>query len=359
MHSECTQVQFTGQHVFAGLDVANKSWKVAVFLDQSFHKRFSQPPEPAVLVQYLRRNFPGATYHTVYEAGYFGFWIHEALMQLGVDSMVVNPADVPTTDKERRTKTDRVDAAKLGRSMSNGELRSIYIPDRVALEDRTLVRMRTTFVRKQTRCKTQIKALLRFYGLRVPDDMTDRYWTRTYVRWLESLTFNQESATAAFKALLNELLWLRQTIADLTKRIRHLALQDRYRSAMDLLHSIPGIGPLAAMTFLTEVVSINRFKSLDQLACYVGLVPGENSSGDTEQDTGLTPRRNTTLRYTLIECAWTAQREDPALLKAFTDYSSRMPKSIAIVHVARKLLSRMRFVLKNNVPYVSGVVNAR
>lgn len=315
--------------------------------------------EPAVLVQYLRRNFPGATYHTVYEAGYFGFWIHEALVHLGVDSMVVNPADVPTTDKERRTKTDRVDAAKLGRSLANGELRPIYIPDRLALEDRTLLRMRTAFVRKQTRCKTQIKALLRFYGFRVPGDMTDRYWTRTYVRWLESLTFNQESATIAFKALLNELLWLRQTIADLTRRIRQLALQERYRSAMALLHSVPGIGPLAAMTFLTEVVSINRFKGLDQLACYVGLVPGEKSSGDTEQDTGLTPRRNTTLRYTLIECAWTAQREDPALLKAFAEYSARMPKNVAIVHVARKLLSRMRFVLKYNVPYVTGVLNAR
>ncbi len=103
---------------------------------------------------------------------------------------------------------------------------------------------------------------------------------------------------------------------------------------------------------------MDRFKNLDRLACFVGLVPGEKSSGEIEQDTGLSSRRNTFLRYTLIECAWVAQREDPALLQAFTQYCQRMPKSVAIVHVARKLLSRMRFVLKNNQPYVSGVLKA-
>jgi len=356
MHSECTQVQFTGQHVHVGIDVAKRSWKACVFLGQAFHKQFAQPPDPKALVHYLHKNFPGAVYHSVYEAGYFGFWIHEALVELGVDSIVINPADVPTTDKERRTKTDRVDAAKLGRSLANGELHPLYVPERSALEDRTLVRMRMTFVRKQTRCKNQLKALLQYYGVKKSDDVSDRYWSRAYLRWLESITFKEESGTIAFKALLNELLTLRTTIADLTRRIRLLAHEARYRSQVELLCSVPGISVLSAIIFLTEVVSLDRFKNLDRLACFVGLVPGEKSSGDTEQDTGLTPRRNRALRYILIECAWIAQREDPALLKAFTEYCLRMPKSVAIVHVARKLLSRMRFVLKNNQPYVTGVL---
>jgi len=353
---ECTQVQFAGQHVYVGLDVAKGSWKACVFLGQAFHKQFAQPPDPKALVRYLHKNFPGAVCHSVYEAGYFGFWIHEALAQLGVDSMVINPADVPTTDKERRTKTDRVDAAKLGRSLAHGELHPIYVPERSAQEDRTLVRMRMTFVRKQTRCKNQIKAVLQFYGIQQSDNVPDQRWSRAYLRWLESITFKEESGTIAFKALLSELLTLRATIADLTRRIRLLAHEARYRSEVQLLCSVPGISILSAIIFLTEVVSIDRFKNLDRLACFVGLVPGEKSSGDTEQDTGLTSRINSALRYMLIECAWVAQREDPALLKAFTDYCRRMPKTVAIVHVARKLLSRMRFVLKHNQPYVTGVL---
>jgi transposase len=357
MQSECTQVQFTGQHVHVGLDVAKRSWKACVFLGEAFHKQFAQPPDPKALVHYLHKHFPGAVYHSVYEAGYFGFWIHEALVELGVDSMVINPADVPTTDKERRTKTDRVDAAKLGRSLAKGELHPLYVPDRSALEDRTLVRMRMTFVRKQTRCKNQIKAFLQIYGVQRSDDLLDQHWSRAYLRWLESITFQEESGTIAFKALLGELLALRATIADLTRRIRLMARETHYRSQVELLCSVPGISVLSAMIFLTEVISVDRFKNLDRIACFVGLVPGEKSSGDTEQDTGLTPRRNPALRYILIECAWIAQREDPALLKAFTEYCQRMPKSVAIVHVARKLLSRMRFVLRNNQPYVTGVLS--
>jgi transposase len=219
--------------------------------------------------------------------------------------------------------------------------------------------MRMSFVRKQTRCKNQIKALLQFYGVQRPDEIPGQHWSRPYLRWLERITFNEDSGTIAFKALLGELLGLRTTIADLTRRIRLLAHQPRYRSQVELLCSVPGISVLSALTFLTEVVSLDRFKNLDRLACFVGLVPGERSTGETEQDTGLSPRRNTALRYMLIECAWIAQREDPALLKAFTDYAQRMPKSVAIVHVARKLLSRMRFVLKNNQPYVTGVLKSR
>src|SRR5271169_4596860 len=206
MYSECTKVQFTGQHVFIGIDIAKKGWKVCIYLGGAYHKHFAQPPDPEVLVAYLHWNFPGAVYHSVYEAGYFGFWIHRELIRLGLDSIVINPADVPTTNKERRTKTDRVDAAKLARSLANGELTPIFVPERAAEEDRTLIRMRAGFVRKQTRTKNQIKALLQVYGYRLPQDITDRYWTRAYIRWLENLTFEQEAGCAAFKALLNELL---------------------------------------------------------------------------------------------------------------------------------------------------------
>jgi transposase len=348
MQQQYTSAQFIGQDIHVGIDVARKQWKVAVLLGQNFHKRLSVPPEPGSLVQYL---------HTVYEAGYFGFWIHEALVKHGVDSMVVNPADVPTCDKERRTKNDRVDAFKLARSLSNGELRRIYVPDRRSLEDRTLVRMRSSFVRKQTRCKCQIKALLRFYNIEHPDDLSDRYWSASYIRWLEQLALTQESGTISLRMLLKELAALRETIATITKQIRTLSKCEAYREPVMLLSQIPGISQMTAMTFLVEIVSLDRFKNLDRLASYVGLVPGEHSTGETEQDTGLTPRRNPALRYMLIESAWIAQREDPALLQAFTEYTKRMPKNVAIVHIARKLLSRMRFVLKNKQQYVPGVIS--
>ena len=360
MHSKYTHADFSGQHVYAGIDVARKRWLVAIFLGNTFHKRVPFEPDPKALADYLTRMFPGAQYHSVYEAGYFGFGTHKALVKHGVDNMVVNPADVPTSDKERHTKNDPVDATKVARSLANGELRPIYVPERIVLEDRALVRMCFTFVRKQTRCKNQIKAKLAFFGFPTPpEDIVERYWPGKYIRWLENLSFEYQTGKQAFQALLGELHSLRSTITELTRQIRHLAREERYHADVQLLITVPGISVTAALLFLTEIVTLDRFKNLDSLASFVGLVPGEHSTGETEVDTGLTPRRNPALRYILIECAWTAVRQDPALLQTFNEYCKRMPKNVAIVHIARKLLSRMRFVLKNHQPYVMGVVSSR
>jgi transposase len=75
------------------------------------YKTFSSPPTTAALSKYLFEHFPGATYHTAYEAGFSGFWLHRELTSLGIKSMVVNPADIPTTDKERTQKEDKAIAS--------------------------------------------------------------------------------------------------------------------------------------------------------------------------------------------------------------------------------------------------------
>lgn len=101
MQTHGKTVDFSGQNIYAGFDVHLKSWNVTIMTDEITHKTFSQPPEPEVLHQYLRMNFPGATYHTAYEAGFCGYWIHHCLVKLGIHSIVVNPADIPTTNKEK------------------------------------------------------------------------------------------------------------------------------------------------------------------------------------------------------------------------------------------------------------------
>lgn len=130
--------------------------------------------------------------------------------------MVVNPADVPTKDKERQNRNDRVDARKLARNLRSGELTPLYVPARKALEDRSLVRMRMAMVKKQTRCKNQIKGLLSFYGEFIPDELTRSRWSQRFIHWLESLSLQEESGNLALQALLEELKYLHQIIARLT-----------------------------------------------------------------------------------------------------------------------------------------------
>ncbi len=350
MQRQDTQIDFTGQDIYVALDTGNKSWKTCIMTEHLEHGTFTQPPQPNVLINYLHRNFPGARYHCVYEAGYQGYWIHRHLVQSGIDNLMVNPADVPTTHKEQRRKTNRVDARKLCRSLRNGELAGIYVPPAPACEDRSLVRNRSGFVNKQTRCKNQIKALLAFYGTTLPEELVRTHWSRSYITWLQQLPFQQASGKEAFHALMDELLFQRQMIARLTKHIRTLALTDPYRASVRSLQSLAGLSTLSAMTFLTEVIDIRRFRTLDHLASYCGIVPDEHSTGEEQTLTGITHRRNPFLRAVLIECAWIAARKDPDLLLAFNKLSARMPKNKAIIRIARKLLNRIRFVLKTQTP---------
>ncbi len=101
MQRKNTKLDFSGQEIYVGMDLGKKDWKVCILTKDFSHKVFSQPPDPEVLVGYLRKYFPGAKYLCAYEAGCFGFWIYYALKEMGVECSVVHPADVPTMDKER------------------------------------------------------------------------------------------------------------------------------------------------------------------------------------------------------------------------------------------------------------------
>jgi transposase len=351
-----SKLNFTGQQIYVGMDVHKKSWSISILTDQFEHKTFSQPPEVGVLVNYLKRNFPGASYASVYEAGFSGFWIHDQLREQGIQCLVVNPADVPTTDKERTGKTDRVDCRKLARSLRNGAIEGIYVPSRPRVEDRNLLRTRHSMVKKQTRCKNQIKSILCFYGINIPDELATGYWSKRFINWIESIRMERASGDMALKAHLAELLSVRQIIADLNRAIRALATTDDYRNNVRILKTVPGVSTLTAMTLLTELCDISRFKTLDKLCSYVGLIPNTDSSGEMDRKTGMTGRRNAQLRVVLIESAWTAVRKDPALMMAFNELCKYMPKTKAIVRIARKLLNRIRFVLKNQQEYVPAIV---
>lgn len=164
------------------------------------------------------------------------------------------------------------------------------------------------------------------------------------------------SGNIALKVHLEELKHIRRIITEMNRAIRKLANSADYRDNVRILKTVPGISTLTAMTLLSELYDINRFKTLDKLCSYVGLIPNTESSGETEYKTGMTGRRNTQLKLILIESAWTAVRKDPALMMAFNELCKQMTKTKAIVRIARKLLNRIRYVLRNRQEYIPAVI---
>jgi transposase len=213
---------FTGQDIYIGIDVHNNNWRTSIFTKDFEHKTFNQDPEPDILTNYLHRNFPGANYHAVYEAGYSGFWICDALKARGINCIVINPADVPTKDKERKRKNNRIDARKLARSLKNGDLEAIYVPQRDALEDRSLVRIRRNVIKDQTRYKNRIKAMLKFYGIKTPAQFQQRNWSGAFIKWLETIDFNRPAGKRALQSYIDELKRSRQQVVELNRDIRQL-----------------------------------------------------------------------------------------------------------------------------------------
>lgn len=349
------------EDVFVGIDVHLKQWSVSIYCDGHRVKSFVQAPNPIALVNYLHRHFPGASHQCVYEAGFCGFWICRALRQLGVDCIVVSPADVPSTQKEQFHKRDRVDASKLARELMKGELTPIFIPDLEAEGDRMLLRTRFSLVSKQTRAKNQIKALLRVQGVALPQQYAGRSWSQSMLRWLDQVAAEHgqteahrsmsRSARKVLRLRLDELRDLQQRLADAHRAIGELAQHPRYCRRVELLTSIPGIGQLTAMVVLLELIQIDRFASFDRLKSFAGLVPSCHRSGNRGSDGPLTHRRNSQLRNVLIESAWQAVRRDQEMKEAYAKLKRRMRSQEAIVRIATKQLARVRYVLLQQRPF--------
>jgi len=113
-----TQDCFDGQHFFVGIDVHKNNWVVSIRWNAMELRTLSMNPLPSDLSKFMEKNYPGGIYHSVYEAGFCGFWIHEQLCALRFDNRVVNPVDVPTMGKEKTGKRGNIPVVELSVNMS-------------------------------------------------------------------------------------------------------------------------------------------------------------------------------------------------------------------------------------------------
>lgn len=131
-----TQSSFTNLQLYVGIDVHKKQWSVSIFTEAAHHRTFCQPPSPEALKTYIDHHFAGAPVCCAYEATKLGYWIYRRLSDFGYSCLVVNAADIPTSNKESANKTDPIDSRKIGKALRAGLLTSIHVPDQVTEGDR-------------------------------------------------------------------------------------------------------------------------------------------------------------------------------------------------------------------------------
>lgn len=346
-----TKVSFAGERIYCGIDVHKLSWRVNIRSQEFELEDYSQEAGEETLLSHLRKNYPDASYELVYEAGFSGFSLQRSLECKGINCLVINAGDVPSSDKDKKRKNDCIDARKLSKALAGGSLKGIYVPQQQMEHMRTLVRQRCRLVQDQIRCKARIKHMLLFSGCNVQDD---KYWSAHYIKRLQELDCGTILLRQALDLALQEYLSVRKLILLATRQLRELSMQMPYAKVISLLCSIPGIGLINAMVLLSEIQDMSRFKTLDKLCGYAGIVPDLHASGELQNVRGITHRSNHYLREAIVESSWVIIRKDPAMLMHFNEYCRRMHSNKAIIKIARHLLSRIRYVWLKEEPYQKG-----
>ena len=357
MQKKIKDIDFSNQLISVGIDVHKRSWTLTIQIAGQQVKNFSMDPSPEQLSKYLHKNYPGGIYQSVYEAGFCGYWIDRQLQALGIRNIIVNPADVPTSNKEKTRKTDSIDSRKLARELSSENLTGIYIPSEDEEAERILSRLRIQLTKDQTRLKNRIKSLLDFLGVHLPEDIELKHWSGGFISYLQKLEFKYDIVKQTLEQLIIELSNLRKQLTEVLKLIRKSVKQnEKTQKIVGHLQTVPGVGFVTAVTLYTEIMNIKRFNRFDELSSYVGLAPSTHSSGEKERVIGMSQRQNVHLRSILIESAWIAVRKDPAMTMVFGNLIKRMKKQKAIIRIAKKLLSRIMHVWRNEEDYVFAVV---
>lgn len=339
--------------IFAGLDVDKKKISV-VFTDHGTMKRsLSLPYSATQLLNYTGKHFPGQRIAFVYEAGPTGFGLHDELTAAQHRCLVVSPSMVPSAPR-KRVKTNRLDAKKLSEGLRGGQLRGIHVPPQAYRELRHLVQLRDTQVNQLRATKCRIKSLLLYEGISFP--AANGKWSARVLVELEQLPCN---ATVRFKLdrLIDTLQFHFLTAAQVQKEIRRFCNHEPgLQQSINLLTSLPGVGTITATHAVARLGDWQLITKVTQIAGFLGLVSSEHSTGEKENRGEITRIGDQRLRNKLIQCAWTAIRQDPELRAFYRQIYQRQPKKLAarkaIVAVARKLTTRMYAVLKQQRPYV-------
>ena len=352
MKVQSKKLNFAGQEIFVGIDTHKETWRVATCTRHTAASKWPatiRKPFVTNVKKYLDKHFPGATFLCVYEAGFCGFWIKESMDKVGLPTIVVHAADVPTNDKERKQKGDKRDARKLASALKNGQLKEIYVPTRSKQLDRSVVRERYSIASSLRRIKTQIRSHLAFFNIEVSEEKLDQHWSRKYISWLESVQCDTRDDRLGL--MIDRLHSMRQLKLKANQVLRNMSKSNEYSKLYNRLSSVPGIGLVTGMLLIGEIIDMNRFPNDDCLCSYVGFIPTTNSSGEKEKKGNLTQRCNKRLRSALIESSWSAIRHDQELLLKYETYRERMNGKHAIVKIARILLRRIRHVWLNEVSY--------
>ena len=323
---------------YVGIDAHKKDLFVAMLIGQEktpvTWQLANEPQAVRRLVRKLERAAPGPV-SVFYEAGPCGYALQRQVSTSRVSCDVVAPALIPRKPGER-IKTNRRDARKLAELGRAGLLTAVQPP---TLEDeavRDLARARDDAREDLQRCRHRLGKLLLRRGLH----FAGKNWSRAHRHWINTLTWTHTAERAVVEDYLLAIDQLEARLAELDERLGEMAQTDPYREPVGWLRCFRGIDTLTAMLILAELHDFRRFASAAALMAYLGLVPGEDSSGEKHRRGRITRTGNALVRRLLVEVAWHYQHRPGVGVALARRRKGQPPRVIAIADKAQQRLCR-------------------
>jgi transposase len=323
---------------YVGIDAHKKDLFMAMLVGhQATPVTWTTPNEPRAVrrvVKKLERDAPGAV-RVFYEAGPCGYALQRQVTTARVQCDVVAPALIPRKPGER-VKTNRRDARKLAELGRAGLLTAVQPPTPEDEAVRDLARARDDAREDLQRCRHRLGKLLLRRGLH----SAGRNWTRGHRQWIDSLTWTYAAERAVVDDYLLAIDHTEARLIELDAQLAQVAETEPYREPVGWLRCFRGIDTLTAMLILAELHDFRRFASAPALMAYLGLVPGEDSSGDKHRRGRITRTGNALVRRLLVETAWHYQHR-PSVGVALRRRRKGQPgRVIAIADKAQQRLCR-------------------
>jgi transposase len=351
--AECTAMTAT---LFLAMELGSTRWKLAFAVSRATRPRLRtiRAGDLTALWQELtaaQLRFalgPETPVRSCYEAGRDGFWLHRALSAHGINNVVIDPASIAVDRRQRRAKTDRLDASKLVAPLMNAAAgdrrgwREVRVPSVEVEADRHLQREWETVREDRQRIRNRIQGLLVTHGVHVP--LTAGFGTRlaTVRMWDGSVL--PEALIARLQREWSQLLQIeaRQRILRRARTTRVQTRSDVVAHQTQQLARLCGVGTNGALTLTTELFAWRAFTNGRQIGAIVGLTPTPYRSDQTVVEQGISRSGNRRVRALSIELAWAWLRYQPAsaLSRWFEQRFGQHGRArrIGIVALARKLL---------------------
>jgi transposase len=292
----------------------------------------------------------------VTEACLLAGWAHDLCAELGLPCHVANTASEAWKFKHAKRKTDRDDALRLAQLFALGQLPTVTVPPPPTRQWRALMAGRPALVGRRVAVQNRVRAILVGQGLAAPRGA--KAWTELGLAGIGQFAKPlaecgpDELWRGLLDLALTELRQARQLAGQAEARLDQLAK----RSAdVQLLETVPGVGPRTAEAIVAHLHDPRRFDSGKQVSAYVGLVPRQYQSGELDRRGRITRRGPALLRKLLVECAWVMLRYNSWARAVYRRLSrGKARKKQAIVALARKLLVRCWAILRDKAPWRDG-----